>query len=142
MPFVGPTLNICLDYYLTEREIVRDCPHCDSQSASQMTSFAVNPETIIFQILRYSYSEQIKGPIKNSDRIDIPIEWNLPGSAYMIVGAIMHHGETCDSGHYTAVVYCKERKSFCVCDDERNFEIPSFDEELERTVYLVVYSRQ
>ena len=50
--------------------------------------------------------------------------------------------KTCDSGHYIAAVYCKERKSFCVCDDERNCEIPSFDEELERTVYLIVYERQ
>lgn len=142
LPFVGPTLHICLDEYLTEREIVRDCPHCDSQSASQITSFAVNPETIIFQILRYSYSEQIKGPIKNSDRIDIPIEMNLPGAAYMIVGCIFHYGQTCNSGHYTAAVYCKERKSFCLCNDETNHEIRSFDEELERTVYLIVYERQ
>jgi uncharacterized UBP type Zn finger protein len=37
LPFVGPTLLMCLDAYLTEHQIVRDCPHCDSQTASQIT---------------------------------------------------------------------------------------------------------
>ena len=143
LPFVGPTLLMCLDAYLTEHQIVRDCPHCDSQTASQITSFAVNPETIIFQINRYTYSEQLKGPIKISDPIDIPIMINLPtGSSYTIVGAIFHIGQTCHSGHYTAAVYCKETNSFCVCNDETNYEIRSFDDELLRTVYLIIYERQ
>jgi uncharacterized UBP type Zn finger protein len=68
---------------------------------------------------------------------------NLPtGSSYTIVGAIFHIGQTCHSGHYTAAVYCKETNSFCVCNDETNYEIRSFDDELLRTVYLIIYERQ
>ena len=39
-------------------------------------------------------------------------------------------------------IYCKERNFFVLCNDETHYEIRKFDEELERTVYLIVYERQ
>jgi ubiquitin C-terminal hydrolase len=143
LPLVGSTLLMCLDQYLTEHEIERDCPHCGNTTASQVTAFTVDPETIIFQLLRFRYSEEHAAAIKIHDEIYVPTRINLPtGALYEIVGTVNHYGQSADSGHYTASLYNKEKDNYYICDDETIYEINSLDENLSRNVYLIIYQRQ
>ena len=143
LPLVGSTLLMCLDQYLTEHEIERDCPHCGNTTASQVTVFTFDPETIIFQLLRFRYSEEHGAAIKIHDEIYVPTRINLPtGALYEIVGTVNHYGQSADSGHYTASLYNKEKDNYYICDDETIYEINSLDENLSRNVYLIIYQRQ
>ena len=143
LPLVGPTLLMCLNEYLTEHEIERDCPHCESTTASQVTAFTVDPETIIFQLSRFRYSEEHGTTVKIHDEIDVPTRINLPtGALYEIVGTVNHYGQSADSGHYTASIYNKEKDNYYLCDDETSYEIGSLDESLSRKIYLIIYQRQ
>ena len=49
IPIVGTTLHMCLDEYSNQHQIQRNCPHCDSQMASQVTEFTIEPIVLIFQ---------------------------------------------------------------------------------------------
>ena len=143
LPLVGPTLHMCLDEYLTAHEIERNCPHCESQTASQVTAFTEDPETIIFQLSRFTYSEELCTTIKLHDTIDVPTRINLPtGALYEIVGTINHYGQSANSGHYTAAIYNKRKASFYLSDDETTYEIDSLDENILPKVYLIIYQRQ
>lgn len=144
LPLVGPTLLMCLNDYLTVHEIERNCPNCGNPTASQVTSFNVEPETIIFQISRFRYSADHNSTIKVHDEIDIPTRINLPsGALYNIVGTINHYGQSANSGHYTAAIYNQKNKRFYLCDDETISEVGSLEvDDLPRKVYLVIYQRQ
>ena len=143
LPLVGQTLLMCLNEYLTEHEIERNCPHCGSNSASQVTAFTQDPETIIFQLSRFKYSIEHSTTIKVHDEISIPTMINLPtGALYQIIGTINHYGRSADSGHYTAAIYNKGKNSYIICDDETTYEIDSIDESLSINVYLIIYQRQ
>ena len=143
LPLVGPTLLMCLNEYLTVHAIDRNCPHCGNQNASQVTSFTVDPETIIFQLSRFRYSAEHNATIKIHDEIDVP-RINLPsGALYQIIGTINHYGPSANAGHYTAAIYNKEKDMFYLCDDETTSEIGSLDVDgLPRKVYLIIYQRQ
>ena len=139
----GPTLLMCLDEYLTEHEIERDCPHCESKTASQVTSFTQDPEAIIFQLSRFQYSNEEGRAIKLHNEIIVPTRINLPsGALYQIIGTVNHYGQTADSGHYTASIYNKQKNNYIICDDENTYEIDSIDESLSSKVYLIIYQRQ
>ena len=144
IPIVGTTLHMCLDEYFNQHQIQRNCPHCDSQTASQVTEFTVEPCVLIVQLNRFNYSNKHKRTMKMHDQIDVTMEIQLPtGSLYEIVGAIFHSGQTTSSGHYTAAIYCRERNSFYYCNDERISEIDSLlEEEYSSTIYLVIYERK
>ena len=144
IPIVGTTLHMCLDEYFNQHQIQRNCPHCDSQTASQVTEFTVEPCVLIVQLNRFNYSNKHKRTMKMHDQIDVAMEIQLPtGSLYEIVGAIFHSGQTTSSGHYTAAIYCRERNSFYYCNDERISEIDSLlEEEYSSTIYLVIYERK
>ena len=144
IPIVGTTLHMCLDEYFNQHQIQRNCPHCDSQTASQVTEFTVEPCVLIVQLNRFNYSNKHKRTMKMHDQIDVAMEIQLPtGSLYEIVGAIFHSGQTTSSGHYTAAIYCRERNSFYYCNDERISEIDSLlTEDFSSTVYLVIYERK
>ena len=142
LPLVGPTLLMCLNEYLTEHVIQRNCPHCHSNSASQITAFTLDPEIIIFQLNRFIYSEEHQTIRKMHDQIEVPTRITLPNNAsYEIVGAIFHSGPSTNSGHYTAAIFCKEKNSFYFCNDEHISEIESFDEDHKSEVYLIIYER-
>ena len=68
---------------------------------------------------------------------------NLPsGALYQIIGMINHYGHA-NAGHYTAVIYNKEKDMFYLCDDETTSKIGSLDADgLPRKVYLIIYQRQ
>ena len=142
LPLAGPTLLMCLNEYLTEHVIQRNCPYCHHKSASQVTAFTVDPEIMIFQLNRFKYSEENQTIRKMHDRIQIPTRITLPNNAaYEIVGATFHSGPSTNSGHYTAAIFSKEKNSFYLCNDEDISEIESFDEEMESDVYLIIYER-
>ena len=144
LPLVGPTLLMCLNEYLTVHAINRNCPHCGNQNASQVTSFTVDPETIIFQLSRFRYSAEHNTTIKIHKEIDVPTRINLPsGALYNIVGTINHYGQSANSGHYTAAIFNKKNKNFYLCDDDKISEIGSIElNDLPRKVYLIIYQRQ
>ena len=144
LPLVGPTLLMCLNDYLTVHEIERTCPNCGNPTASQVTSFNVEPETIIFQLSRFRYSAEHNTTIKIQDEVDVPTRINLPsGALYNIVGTINHYGQSANSGHYTAAIFNKKNKNFYLCDDDKISEIGSIElNDLPRKVYLIIYQRQ
>jgi hypothetical protein len=144
LPIVGTTLHMCLDAYFNQHQIQRNCPHCDSQSASQVTEYTDEPTVLIFQLNRFNYSDKYKRIIKMHNQIDVATMIQLPtGALFEIVGAIFHSGPTTSSGHYTAAIYCRERNSFYYCNDERITEIDSLlEEEYSKTVYLVIYEKK
>ena len=62
---------------------------------------------------------------------------------YQIIGTVNHYGPSANAGHYTAVIYNKEKDMFYLCDDETTYEIGSLDVDgLPRKVYLIIYQRQ
>ena len=143
LPLAGPTLLMCLNEYITEQEIERDCSYCDSKKASKVTSFTQDPETIIFQLSRFQYSNKEGRAIKLHNEISVPRRMNLPsGALYQIIGTVNHYGQTADSGHYTASIYNKQKNNYIICDDENTYEIDSIDESLSSKVYLIIYQRQ
>jgi Ulp1 family protease len=144
LPIVGTTLHMCLDAYFNQHQIQRNCPHCDSQSASQVTEYTVEPTVLIFQLNRFNYSETYKRTIKLHNKIDVATMIQLPtGAWFEIVGAIFHSGPTPSSGHYTTAIYCRERSTFYYCNDERISEIDSLlEEEYTSTVYMVIYEKK
>ena len=80
---------MCLNEYLTVHAIDRNCPHCGNQNPSQVTSFTIDPETIIFQLSRFRYSAEHNATIKIHDEIDVPTRINLPsGALYQIIGTV------------------------------------------------------
>ena len=142
LPLVGSTLLMCLNEYLTEHVIERNCPFCHNTSASQVTAFTVDPKIMIFQLNRFVYSEQNQTIRKLHDQIQVPTRLSLPNDAeYEIVGAIFHSGASTNSGHYTAAIFCKEKNSFYFCNDEDISEIDSFNEQQESEVYMIIYER-
>ena len=144
LPLAGPTLLMCLNEYLAVREIERNCPNCGNPTASQVASFNVDPETIIFQLSRFRYSTEHNATIKIHDEIDVPTRINLPsGALYQIVGTINHYGSSANSGHYTTAIYNKTKNNYYLCDDETIFEIGSLEaDDLQRKVYLIIYQRK
>ena len=144
IPIVGTTLHMCLDAYFNQHQIQRNCPHCESQTASQITEFIVEPSILIIQLNRFNYSNTHKRTIKMHNQIDVATTIQLPtGALFEIVGAIFHSGQTTSSGHYTAAIYCREQNRFYHCNDERISEIDSLlVEEYSSTVYLVIYERK
>ena len=144
LPLSGPTLLMCLNDYLTVHEIERNCPNCGYPAASQVTSFNVDPEIIIFQLSRFRYSAEHTATIKIHDEIDVPTRINLPsGAMYQIVGTINHYGPSANSGHYTAAIYNNKKNKFYLCNDETITEIGTLDvDDLPRKVYLIIYQRQ
>ena len=142
LPLVGPTLLMCLNEYLTEHVIQRNCPYCHHTSASQVTAFTVDPEIIIFQLNRFIYSEENQQIRKMHNQVQVPTRITLPNNAaYEIVGAIFHSGTSTNSGHYKTAIFCKEKNNYLLCNDEDISEIESFDEEMESEVYLIIYER-
>ena len=142
LPVVGSTLLMCLNEYLTEHVIERNCPFCHNSSASQVTAFTVDPKIIIFQLNRFVYSEENHTIRKLHDQIQVPKRISLPNDAeYELVGAIFHSGASTNSGHYTAAIFSKEKDRFYFCNDEDISEIESFNEQKESEVYLIIYER-
>ena len=99
IPIIGTTLHMCLDEYLSQHEIERNCPNCQSQRASQVTEFISEPTLLIFQLNRFNYSETTRRIIKMHNQISVPTMIQLPsGGSFQIVGAIFHYGPTPSSG--------------------------------------------
>ena len=99
IPIVGTTLHMCLDEYLSQHQIERNCPNCESQSASQVTEFISEPTLLIFQLNRFDYSNTTRRIIKMHNQISVPAMIQLPsGGVFQIVGAIFHNGPTPASG--------------------------------------------
>ena len=99
IPIVGTTLHMCLDEYLNQHQIDRNCPYCESQRASQVTEFTIEPSVLIFQLNRFNYSEANGRIIKMHNHISVSTMIQLPtGGVFQIVGVIFHHGPTPSSG--------------------------------------------
>ena len=90
---------MCLGEYLSQHQIERNCPNCQSQSASQVTEFISEPTLLIFQLNRFNYSDTTRRIIKMHNLISVPTMIQLPsGGSFQIVGAIFHYGPTPSSG--------------------------------------------
>ena len=142
LTIVGTTLNMCLDEYFNNQSIQRNCSHCNSQRASQVTEFTVEPTVLIFQMIRFKYCETNQSIEKMHNELSVETTIQLSsGASYEIVGAIFHHGATPNAGHYTAAVYCREKDTFYYCNDNTISEMDSLTRK-QSTVYIVVYEKQ
>ena len=150
LPIVAPTLSMCLERYLGEAELERDCPHCGCKQASQITSFTQDPGILIFQLKRFDAQGN-----KITKEVSVPSRLNLPsGTLYQIIGSANHYGQTVHSGHYTSSIYEKDTGKFFLINDEHQEELNSLHQiipgispscnpaPLTTTVYVIVYERQ
>lgn len=139
----GPSLDLCLEEFLAPEDIKRNCPHCENNMATTVTTFSAFPKTIIFQLSRFFYSTIHGGIIKKRDKMNVPLSINLPGGpSYKLVGTINHYGDSANHGHYTCMLFHRNSGQFVLCDDEQiTFKINSIDEKHSQDVYLVAYQQ-
>ena len=106
IPISGTTLHTCLDEYLSQHEIERNCPNCECQSATQVTEFINEPTLLILQLNRFNYCETSGTIIKMHNQISVPTMIQLPsGGSFQIRGAIFHFGHTPYSGTPLEISY-------------------------------------
>jgi len=106
---------------------------CDSPKAQIQTIFTSLPEYLFINVGRCDYTTRkiYKKLLFNSDfNIDNPIhlENSIKGidirkknNHYILIGIIIHHGETSNSGHYSSII--KHNEEWIYCDDLRIVKI-------------------
>ena len=143
LEFSGFTLESCLEQFFSPEEIERQCEHCRTKNATQVVTFVREPNTLIFQLNRFRFSQIDDRVVKIHEPLIFPTEINLPsGSSYKIVATINHHGESANVGHYTSLVLDQMNDSFFLVDDSSVFPSVTIDEETLQQVYILVYVKK
>ena len=141
--FTDLTLESCIEQFFSPEEIERRCDHCETQRSTQVTSFIQDPETLIFQLNRFKYSQLDNRVQKIHEQLFFPMEINLPsGSDFKLEATVNHIGETADAGHYTCLVVDQTNSRCYLVDDSSVSPISAMDEEISKQVYLLFYSKQ
>ena len=140
--FSGYTLENCMEHYFSPEEIERKCENCESKKATQVTTFVNEPETLIIQLNRFSYSQTANSVVKIHEPLIFQNHIQLPsGTTYKIVATINHAGESANVGHYTCLVKDPDTASYFLVDDNSVSPSLSIDDEISQQVYLLVYTK-
>ena len=140
--FSGYTLESCMEHYFSPEEIERQCLNCASTSATQVTTFVKEPETLIIQLNRFTYSQNDNRVVKINEPLIFQNNIQLPsGTTYKMIATINHIGETANAGHYTCLVKDPDAANYFLVDDGSVFPSVAIGEEISEQVYLLVYSK-
>ena len=155
-------LNDCLEHWGNEVLDDYTCDRCKSKGSHQTTRISRMPQILIFQFVRTIYQG------KNSKQIDFPLHGldmapymantyqphrdgedvdhaTAPPFMFECYAVLRHHGDTINSGHYTAAVRDTARGGVWRYFDDTNSE--DFDPRSRRQwlqdkdAYLVFYER-
>ena len=140
--FSGYTLESCMEHYFSPEEIERQCENCASTSATQVTTFVKEPETLIIQLNRFTYSQNDNRVVKINEPLIFQNNIQLPsGTTYKMIATINHIGETANIGHYTCLVKDPDAANYFLVDDGSVFPSVAIGEEISEQVYLLVYAK-
>lgn len=114
----------CFNKKVTRKFTLPDASTIDSTYVTQTKLISV-PELLTLHVSRYAFDPQ-KGPIKIGDPVALPADGIVDmtpyysgerGESYQyeMMGYVVHHGESLNSGHYTANVKIGDK--FYECDD-------------------------
>jgi uncharacterized UBP type Zn finger protein len=140
--FSGYTLESCMEHYFSPEEIERQCENCASKRATQVTTFVKEPETLIIQLNRFTYSQNDNRVVKINEQLIFQNNIQLPsGTTYKLIATINHIGETANVGHYTCLVKDPDAVSYFLVDDNSVYPSVAIGEEISEQVYLLVYAK-
>ena len=115
---------------------------CSSPSPKVQTILTKLPEFLFIKVGRCKYdTSKIYKRLKfNSDfQLDYPLnlhnyingtDTNRKIKQYILIGIVIHHGDTSHTGHYSAIIRGNANEKWVYCDDMRVVEI-NIEEQLE-----------
>ncbi|KAK0878570.1 hypothetical protein LTR87_007567 [Friedmanniomyces endolithicus] len=94
------------------------CTKCKTGAVSKVRKFATLPEQLVVEVRRGTFDEEKNEAGKISTEVVLPLAEGVQVAEqqYDIVAAVMHCGETIDSGHYT--VFRKQGEEWYLLDDK------------------------
>lgn len=89
-----PNVDKVLKEYTMQERIDFKCSDCGDSSGTKRFNIVSHSKIMIIHLKRFNSNGR-----KNHTNIDVCREFDLCGSYYRLIGAILHHGD-CESGHY------------------------------------------
>ena len=115
-------------------QITKACIVCSKDTLHhERNSIISHPNYLVIVVNRFSYNTQAR---KNKTNIIMDDKFEHKSIDYNLVGAIFHHGDSLNSGHYTSKIYYTNAAFHC--NDERITKHTPF-EEMSGDVYIAFY---
>ena len=115
-------------------QITKACIVCSRDTLHQeCNSIISHPNYLIIVVNRFSYFTQAR---KDKTNIFMDDKFEHNSIDYNLVGAIFHHGDSLNSGHYTSKIYYTNAAFHC--NDERITKHTPI-EEMSGDVYIAFY---
>ena len=115
-------------------QITKTCAVCSDDTIHlEHASLFSHPNVLVIIINRYSFNNNAR-----KDKTHIILNRKIQHNSinYNLVGAIFHHGDSLNSGHYTSKIYYTDVAFHC--NDERiTKQTPN--EELSGDIYIAIY---
>jgi uncharacterized UBP type Zn finger protein len=105
------------EYFREESDIDWNCQVCKGKKGTKKTTLVSPPPVLLVQLRRYKYDTHRQQNSKLSTIVNIVDQFELLGSNYCLVSAILHQGPSVNSGHYTAYARCES--GWCFYNDEK-----------------------
>lgn len=134
--------------YMTERELneYEQLSHVITKDkiANRIVKFVKLPDVLV---ICFTIFDPFHPDAKiNTDNLNFPLDLTLGTSdgrsrRYKLKSRIDHLGTSIESGHYTAVVFSEQNKTWVECDDEKLSTLPSPNSQIlhDKNVYLLFY---
>ena len=141
IPISGNSTQSCLDAFLCNEEVYKNCPNCKSTRSLKSLDITLSPSTLILQIMRFSFDVSKK----KSRKLHMPINCTTTLSLkncgmYQLNSVINHIGESSTSGHYNIMFNDLENKQFILVDDT-NIDYDSSIDVVKDMCYVVSYTK-
>ena len=110
------SLSQCLDSYFCDEQVHLDCQWCDCHQAQQSRHVIADPDVLVIHLKRFN-----KGGQKLGHKIQFGPK--LMGMSddrpYVFTGAVVHSGNSLESGHYRSVICCLQTSRLFLLDDSK-----------------------
>ncbi len=123
-------------------------PETLADGSVKQLSFWSFPAVLVVQFKRFSpdgrakHRGHVQFPVRGLDLCAYAHDYRPSQYVYDLVGVAHHHGSTVDSGHYTADTLDADTGAWMRCNDLSVRRVPSEDELVAPTAYVLVYRRR